>query len=154
MTTLLHLACMTAADEGRSSRVVALAGPETLRLESGELVRLAGVHVPPDQALAAEQALQAELDHGSPVPPSASGGPFDRYGRRLVLGQADGGPDLAALLVGRGLALVRPEAGIDRSFRRLLMLEERARRGGLGLWGGATSPLAQARSADALLGRY
>lgn len=140
-----------AAEVGRAR---AVAGPDLLRLEDGSVVRLAALHVPPGQALAARQALRQATDRAPEVLIVPVGLSSDRYGRRPAQVRTSDGETLAALLVRRGLAVVQPSAGVQLDYRRLLSLERDARDAVLGLWREADRPFAVAGRAAGLIGRY
>lgn len=151
---LLGVSPPAAADEPAVRRIAAVAGPDTLRLEDGTIARLAGVHVPSRQSLAAAETLRREVAPGGEALALALELRFDRYGRRLIRAEARPGRDLAVLLIRQGLALVRPEPDLALDVTGLLVAEERARRAARGIWGGPDPPLAAAASAERLIGRY
>ena len=141
-----------AAGEPEVQQVRGIVDPSTLRLAGGEVIRVAGVHVPQAQALAAQQALRDEIGRARQI--LVGGATFDRYGRRAARVVVEDGRSLAALLVGRGLAIVQPTSGSGLDHAELLILEGGARDARLGVWADPAGPLATADTVADLIGRY
>lgn len=150
---LLLAASPAAADEVRHAVVAAVVDGLTLQTEAGEIVRLTGLHVPPEMAAAARAALEAAFPPGSEVRlvPVAPG--RDRYGRTPAVASGRGG-GAQTILVGRGLALVGPMPGTPPGPPGLRDLEKRAAAARAGLWADPAGVRADADDAGRLIGRY
>lgn len=145
------LAATTAAADlgelvsGGIGTVAAAVDPETLRLDDGRSVRLAGIDVPkraaaydPNYAAAATYLIN-QLTQGRQVELLQDKRKSDRHGRLLAqlrLADGDGGPDdwLQGALLARGLARVMSLPGNTAAIAELLRIEAAARAAGIGLW--------------------
>ncbi|CAO3414777.1 thermonuclease family protein [Azospirillum doebereinerae] len=162
---LLFCLFLPAAAPVERWRVVAVPDGDTLELEDGRRVRLAGIEAakPPRNAdpgdgrrwplAEAATAALAELALGRVVTPRGEAGP-DRHGRPMAQLTREDGVWLQAEMLARGHARVhtRPDA---RGFaREMLAAEETARAQGRGLWRTrvyavrGTDPAALARDRD------
>ncbi len=135
---LLLLLLPLAAEAQVEVRVEALVSPALLRLDDGQLVRLAGIEVAlPEHAgarRAAERALEGLLDGQSLVlHPEEPGS--DRLGRDLVQAfRREDGLWLQGQLLRWGHARVDPFTAPFDKLAALYALEAEAREEGLGLW--------------------
>lgn len=136
-------ACDGLAD-GPAGTVVAVLDGNTVRLDSGIVVALAGSRAPlpagrqaPAEPLAeAARTTLAGLVLGKPVRLGLDAEETDRYGRMEAQLFIDGpaGGWVEAELVGRGMARVVPSATNRRCLGELLPVEAAARAAGLGIW--------------------
>ena len=129
----------------RESRVVAAAiNGDTVRLDNGMVVRLAGVEAPRPAPGAAgadrwppaveAQRHLSQLVAGMAVVLSFTLAEPDRYGRRRAQIWLDDGRWLQGLVVAAGLARVRRYPGESDCLAALLAVENGARTARLGLW--------------------
>ena len=136
---------------------------ESVVLEDGRAVRLAGIRAPrpegPDDALgealalAAREAL-ARLAAGRRCTLDLVAATPDRYGRLVArLACAPDPGDLAAALAGAGQAMVFPGPGEADAAAPLYAIEEAARAAGRGLWASGRYDVLAADAVDAPPGR-
>lgn len=143
-----------------ADRIVAIPARGEALLESGSVVRLAGVRLADAGGTGA--AARAALDEavGQPVAVVLLAPTPDRWGRRparILVDEpderaAEGAPpvDLATRLVSDGLAVVDPGTDATLCDRALLDHEEAARRAGRGLWAEPDERPLSATALDAL----
>jgi len=143
---------------GGESAVLAIAGPQTLRLADGRFVRLSEILVPaaasadfdPSQAAAA-YLRQAATGHKAEV--KFDGTQRDRYGvyagHIYVAGEP--GVWLQEGLISAGLAIVYPQSDNHACSRELLAFEADARENKRGHWGLAYFKVLQARDPRSIL---
>jgi len=126
------------ADQGRGQVVEVMSG-DSLRLDSGEVVKLAGITAPRwDQpgGEAARQAL-AGLTLGQPVELLSAGAREDPFGRRLAhLRRVKGRTWVQGRLLEDGAVRVRTFTDSRALAGLMLAHEARARQGRRGLWAG------------------
>lgn len=133
---------LTAADSdltrGETERAAGARDGLTFLLESGEVVRLAGLRVPlGDEALAAEaRALLDALVRGQDVLLRHDAERQDRRGRVLahVYGGAGEPVWAQAAMLSSGLAMVETTPKTASMASEMLAAEDEARRAGKGLW--------------------
>ena len=139
----LFVSVQAAADvEWRHGKVAKFVDGDTLVLQSGETIRLAGINTPematddrPAEPLAlkARDVLAAQLADGQVLIEDAPQ-PRDRYGRTLAyLFRADGASVQEALLR-RGLASAVVILPNDRYLDRFIQAEQAAHRAERGIW--------------------
>lgn len=125
--------------------VARAADAETLVLEDGREVRLAGIVAPRAADIGARTwqwehvavELLGALVSGQSVTLHFGGRRIDRYGRLLaqvVMAQAGGSVWVQARMVELGMARAAPLAGTETCLTRLIRLEQVARSASLGLW--------------------
>jgi hypothetical protein len=142
-----------------SADALASVGPRLdIRLASGRLAKLSGLHVPDPQDGSAAAAAWLMRRAGQALAVTATG-PEDRWGRLPVRLVTRGEPrlDLAEGLVEEGLALVDPGEGATLCRPELLAVEATARERGLGLWADGRYKPAAADDRDGLsqrVGRF
>ena len=128
------------ADQGRG-RVVEVMSGDSVRLDSGDVVRLAGITAPRwDQpgGEAARQAL-AGLTLGQTVELLSAGAKEDPFGRRLAhLRRLKGRTWVQGRLLEDGAVRVRTFADSRALAGQMLAHEARARQGRRGLWAGSS----------------
>ncbi|MCY4406326.1 MAG: thermonuclease family protein [Rhodospirillaceae bacterium] len=138
------------------ARVVEVVDGSTVLLDDGERVRLAGIeapkHIAGDAAsgmeLLAETARRtlARLVQGRRVGLATGGVPRDRYGRlRAHLVRSDDGTWIQGALLAAGLARVHSLVDDRAAVAEMLVIEQRARAAGLGIW---SQPRYRVRTAD------
>jgi endonuclease YncB( thermonuclease family) len=141
-------------------RVVDVGERFDLALEDGRIVRLGGLDMPnpsrgsPETARAARQFLAARVvGRETEIDLIASG--MDRWGRVVAdLTIPDSGAEsIAIALLSAGHARVRPEFEARACASVRLAAEDRARRGGLGLWRDPAYSVVEASDANALRAR-
>lgn len=143
-----------------AGRVAVAADGQTLRLEDGRMIRLAGVLAPrpPDEVGGGEPEGEAALRHlrGLAVGRAVrwDTAVSDRWGRRVALVRTDAGVSLQEACVAAGCARVRPEPAARASVRRLLAAEAAARGAHRGLWAHDAYQPRAAHSADAGVGGF
>tara|TARA_Y100001960_G_scaffold128944_1_gene137305 strand:- start:1803 stop:2561 length:759 start_codon:yes stop_codon:yes gene_type:complete len=140
---LLFVAVDTAAEaEWRRGTVTRFVDGDTLILDSGETIRLAGINTPematdsrPAEPLALEarNALSAQLVDGQLLIEDAPQ-PSDRYGRTLAYLFRIDGASVQEALLHKGLASAVAIAPNDRYLDRFIRAEQTARRTGRGIW--------------------
>ena len=143
---------------GGESTVLAIAGPQTLRLADGRFVRLAEILVPVstppgfDPSLAAANYLR-QFALGRKVEVKFGGTQRDRYGVYAGHVFASGEPPvwLQEGLVSAGFATVFPQADNHACSRQLLVSEAAARNEKRGHWGLAYFKVLQARDPRSIL---
>ena len=122
------------------ARVQAVVDGETVELDNGEQVRLAGIFVPSpgngDQMKPADPAISiwAENLVGRDVDVSFDRRRRDRYGRQIGHLMTDDGTSLQAEVLSKGLALVFTRSDNTACARAYLAAESEARQAGRGLW--------------------
>lgn len=136
---------LQARDAGPREGVVeaALSG-DTLKLASGEVVRLAGLRAPasgggerPDEIFGGEaRATLAEMVEGKSVELAYPPRPVDSGGRLTAVVTLSGGADLGGALISRGAAELDVETAGPRQRASYGLLEAEAHRQRRGLWGG------------------
>lgn len=148
-----------------SARIAAVDGFGDLVLDDGRVLRLAGLAVPAgeggseDRSAALWRAALVPLIGQAPGFSVIGSGP-DRHGRLAVLMAAPApeegtpGASLNAVLLSRGLAVVRPEPGLGACLAALLAAEEPARRAGRGLWAELPIPAGDLERLAAREGRF
>jgi endonuclease YncB( thermonuclease family) len=134
--------CRLAA--ARTTQVAAVLDGDTVRLEDGRIVRLAGIEAPKrplggstaDRWPLAEAAREglAGLIAGKTVAVATIGPEPDRYGRLVGHLSLSDGTWIEAALVRRGLARARPQPDDMACFSVLVSEEAVARAGHRGLW--------------------
>lgn len=137
----------------------------SFRAPDGQVIRLAGIEIPPPPiaglagplattAAAVKPALAAVL-RGQSLNFHAAVSETDRYGRRLLFVSAadDESPTIQQDLVSRGLALVSARVGDAACAAALLAAERTAREAKLGLWADPYYLVTGARNFDALKAR-
>ena len=147
-------------EPGGESTVLAIAGPQTLHLADGRLIRLAEI-LPPAAAIpgsnfdpsAAAVAYLQSVTLGRKVEVRFGGGRHDRYGVTIAHVYVAGESQLWLQegLVSAGLAQVFPQTGNHACFRQLAVSEMKARRESRGLWGLAFFKVLQASDARSIL---
>ncbi|MGQ9364789.1 thermonuclease family protein [Azospirillum sp. ST 5-10] len=148
MRVLLVLALLFAAASAAAAeaRVAAVVDGDTLALEDGRRLRLAGIEAPkPPPGLEADRPWPLAAAAATALGELAAGRtlrlpdhpPEDRHGRLLAQAERDDGLWLQGEMLRRGLARVmtRPDAR-DRA-AAMLAVEAAARQAGRGLWGTA-----------------
>lgn len=132
---------------GAAGRIVALEPANAVRLDSGAIIRLAGIEVLPAGGEEGHEAAAGPILRGTAgtAVRVASPGPPDRYGRIPAQVVLPDGTWLQSRLVGAGAARVRPMPGEEACIGPLLAAEEAARAAGRGLW---ASPEYATRRAD------
>lgn len=137
---------------GGESTVLAVAGPQTLRLADGRFVRLAEVLVPAASALpgfdpsSGASAYLRQIAVGKKVEVKFGGSQRDRYGVYTGHVYMSGEPAvwLQDALVSSGFALAYPQADNHACTQQLLAPEAAARNAKRGLWGLAYFKILQA----------
>ena len=123
--------------DGESDIVVEVIDPVTIRLESGLVVRLAGIRPPEETSIAAlAEAMLTGLALGEPATLRYGDLRRDRYQRATAHLYVAGAPEywVQAELVAAGLAIVSGHAEDRSCIATLLSLERDARNEGAGLW--------------------
>jgi len=144
---------------GGESTVLAMAGPQTLRLADGRFVRLAEILVPASGAPAAFDPSSAAATYlrqmalGRKVEVKFGGTQRDRYGVYLGHIYVAGEPPvwLQEGLAGSGFATVLPQADNHACAQRLLASEAAARNEKRGHWGLAYFKVLRARDPRSIL---
>jgi micrococcal nuclease len=143
---------------GGDSTVLAVAGPQTLRLADGRFVRLSEILVPAAASAGFDPSQEAaaylrQAAAGHKVAVKFGGTQRDRYG--VYTGQiyAGGEPGvwLQGGLVSAGLAIVYPQTDNHACSRELLAFEMDAREKKRGHWGLAYFKVLQARDPRSIL---
>jgi micrococcal nuclease len=135
--------CFPPGDDAEMARVAVAIDGDTVRLDDGRLVRLAGVEAP--RLPLAEsgrgfvlgeraKAALAALTEGEPIRLSPTKGGVDRYGRLHGYLRLADGRSVGAEMVAAGLARVHPAEAESLCLPVLLGMEATARGAGLGLW--------------------
>lgn len=132
------------AEDGESAHVTSVIDGATLALDSGLVVRLAGITAPdPPLALAdgrwplaqTARAALTRLADGALVDLVYVADRRDRYGRAVAVVAIDGGePSLADAMLAQGLARVTPDGEPEACLVPLFATEREAREKRLGLW--------------------
>jgi len=134
--------------------VSAVRDDSTLLLGDGREVKLAAIEAGPNASSALRELA---LGHGLRLS-LASTEPKDRYGRVIAFAiVTDPGETLQETLLARGEARVSARVGSRACADRLLVLEDQARKAGLGLWANPNFALLRAepgRWMDTELGRF
>ncbi|MGH6931231.1 MAG: thermonuclease family protein [Dongiaceae bacterium] len=145
--------------------VAAAIDTETLRLEDGRVVRLAGIDVPkqgqdydPNYGPAATNLIN-QLTEGRRIEILRDVRKFDRHGRLLAHVRrvgGDGGPDdwLQGALLARGLARVMTLPGNTALAAEMLAIEGMARSAGRGLWSDAGYRVLTIDDLESAVGRF
>ena len=146
---------------GHRGMVAEVIDGATLRLSSGEEVRLAGIEPPSAARLAFDRSAKemlTELVKDRIVELRHSSAKVDRYGRSAAqLFLAEGSRDwVEAKLIGAGLSRVDMAQDNHDCLSNLLPIEQRAREAGLGMWGEAEFMVSRAEdpSLSARANRY
>lgn len=156
----LLLVCALPADaqcglaELGEGETAAIREDATLVLTDGREVKLAGIEAAPGASSVLREIAQGRALRLS----SASPEPSDRYGRVLAFATVNGAAEpLQDSLIARGQARVAARVGSRACADRLLALEDRARKAGLGLWAVPNFALLRAEPGqwmDKELGRF
>lgn len=147
--------------------MTAIASANTLTLDDGTDLRLAGIlfptardlpAAPPNWPLAAQaQAAADRLLEGRTLRLAAVGAFRDRYGRRVAHAMTANGAWVQSALVEDGFARVAPLPGETDCARDLFAREAVARARGVGLWANPAYAIRQARqprSLEPLVGTF
>jgi endonuclease YncB( thermonuclease family) len=142
------VACASAED---ADSIASVGERQEIRLASGRLARLSGLHFTNDSSVASPAAVWL-MRHAGRALAVATTGPEDRWGRLPVRLKRRDEPnlDLAHGLVEEGLVVVDAPGPCQPE---LLAIEETARERGVGVWGDAGYKPAPADDREILAGR-
>ena len=153
--------CMVERGEARA--VAKVIDGETVRLDDGRTLRLAGALAPRAGDVGAEagawpaeaetRAALSSLVQGRTVTLWHDATRLDRYGRvlaQVTFGDEPGTTWLQGVLVAQGLARAYGRPGADACAMALAALERRAREAGRGLWSNAAYGARRADEGDAI----